>query len=156
MSQDEVFEFGYRNGRQLSHFLVDVTSTGYDHLLSVMQVAFSGTVDVNYGDTRVKAAHVLIEGSHRLTFFRARGELRRAPPISDGRFDQVTVFPAPIGAKQGADIVWDWLAHAEYGRDEHDGAAYKGWRVFNQQYGIVDNHWDAFIAVRPMWINLPK
>ena len=155
MSQNEVFEYGYRNGRQLSHFLVDVTSTGYDHLLSVMQVAFSDIVGAKYGKTYPKATHVLIEGSHRLTFFQAIGELRRQP-ISDGRFDQVIVLPEPIGAKQGADMVWDWLAHAEYGRDEHDGEAYKGWRVFNQQFGIVDGHWDAFIAVRPMFIYIPK
>jgi len=156
MSQNEVFEFGYRNGRQLSHFLVDVTSAGYDHLLNVMQVAFTNIAGDRYY-AHAMATHVLIEGSRQLTFFQAIGDLRRHwGPDSDDRFDQITAFPAPIGVKQGADKVWDWLAHAEYGRDEHDGAAYKGWRVFNQQFGIVDNHWDAFIAVRPMWIYLPK
>jgi hypothetical protein len=154
MSEREVFEYGYRNGRQLNHFLVDVTSAGFDHLLSVMQVAFSSTSTAK-DDGRSVETHVLIEGSRQLTFFRAFGEMR-PPPISDGRFEQIIVLPAPIHAKEGADIVWDWLTHAEYGGDEHDGFAYKGWRVFNQQFGIVDGDWDAFIAVRPMWIYLPK
>lgn len=49
MSQGEGFEYGYRNGRQLSRFLVDVTGAGDENLLRVLTVAFTDVVGVTYG-----------------------------------------------------------------------------------------------------------
>jgi hypothetical protein len=161
MSQGESFEYGYRNGRQLSYFLVDVTSAGDDNLLRVLTIVFTDVVGVTYGPRFIAATHLLIEGSHQLTFFHIRGELRRSL-LSHSRFDepalfnQIAALPEPVGPQQAAPLVQDWLAQAEYGDDEHDGATYKGGRVFNQQFGIVNGHWGAFIAVRPMGIYLSK
>lgn len=60
------------------------------------------------------------------------------------------------GVKQAALLVRDWLAQAEYGDDENDGATYKGWRLLNQRFEMVDDYGPAFIAVRMMWIYLSK
>jgi len=160
MSQDEVFEGGNRNGRVVQHFLVDVTSAGYDHLLRVLLVAFSDVVGFGYNERRAFATHMLIDGSRRITFFRVHGgELRRwllSPSRFDDHLDRITAFPEPIGAEPAAKIVWDWLAQAEYGHDEGDGATYKGWRVFNHRFGHVHDYSAAFVAIRPMWIYLTK
>lgn len=161
MSQDESFEYGYRNGRRLSHFRVDVTSAGDENLLHALTIAFTDVIGIRYVPRLIAATHLLIEGSRQLTFFRIRGELRRSL-LSSVRFDepalfnQITALQEPIGPQQAAPLVQGWLDQAEYGDDENDGATYKGWRVFNQQFGIVDGYWDAFIAVRPMWIYLSK
>jgi hypothetical protein len=65
-------------------------------------------------------------------------------------------FSEPLNLKKAVAFVWDWLLRVEYPEDEHDGASKKGWRVFNEQFGIVGDCWEAFIAIRPMWIYIPK
>lgn len=161
MAQGEVFDGGFRNGRRLSHFQLDVSGAGDENLLRTLMVAFTDVVGVGYSPSFITATHLLVEGSRQLTFFRVRGELQRSV-LSRSRFDepelfnQITVLPAAIGPEQAALLVRDWLAQAEYGDDENDGATYKGWRVFNQRFGTVDDHWGAFIAVRPLWIYLSK
>ena len=159
--QVEVFDGGFRNGRRQEHFQVDVTSAGDDNLLRALMVAFTDVVGVEYSPRFIAATHLLREGSRQLTFFHVRGELRRSP-WGSSRFDepelfnQITALPEPVGPQQAALIVRDWLAQAEYGHDENDGATYKGWRVFNQQFGTVEANSLAFLAVRPMWIYLSK
>lgn len=161
MSQGEVFDGGFRNGRRLSHFQLDVSGAGDENLLRTLMVAFTDVVDADYGPSFIMASHLLIEASRQLTFFRIRGELQRSV-FNRSRFNQpelfsqITALPEAVGPQQAALLVRDWLAQAEYGEDENDGATYKGWRVFNHRFGIVDDHWGAFIAVRPLWIYLSK
>jgi molecular chaperone DnaK (HSP70) len=40
--------------------------------------------------------------------------------------------------------------------DEHDGASIKGWRIWNEQFGIVADCWAAFLVIRPMYIYVPR
>lgn len=162
MQNNEVFEYGYRNGRQLKHFLVDVTAAGYENLLRVLTVAFSanrgGTEEYTHHDGY--ATHMLLDGSRQLTFFFCYDNPRPPSALSssafDALFESITAFPQPIQAPQAAALTWEWLQRIQYPTDEHDGATYKGWRVFNEQFGIVGGHWDAFIAIRPMWMYVPK
>ena len=63
MSQDESFEYGYRNGRRLSHFRVDVTSAGGENLLRALTIAFTDVIGVSYVPRLMAATHLLIEGS---------------------------------------------------------------------------------------------
>ena len=143
MKSDETFEYGYRHGRQLSHFLVDVTSHGRDNLDRVLAIAFSDTVQ------RMKnATHFHTDGDRQLTLF-----VRSPKP---GCATGAKPFPQPASQPQALDLVWGWLQHVQYPTDEHDGCSEKGWRVFNEQFGIVDECWEAFIAIRPMWIYFPK
>lgn len=161
MSQGEVFDGGFRNGRRLAHFQIDVTGAGDENLLRALMLAFTDVVGVEYGPRFITATHRLIEGSRQLTLFQVRGELRRFE-FSRSRFDQPELFsqiaalPEPLGPQQAALLMGEWLAQAEYGEDENDGATYKGWRVFNQRFGMVDDYWAAFVAVRPLWIYLSK
>jgi hypothetical protein len=143
MGADEVFEYGYRHGRQVSHFLVDVTAYGRENLFRVLAVAFSDSVS-----REKRATHFSADGSRQLTLF-AR------PPRSDQAL-AAEPFPEPLFCQQASEFVWDWLQRAEYQPDEHDGASEKGWRVFNERFGIVGGCWEAFVAIRPMWIYIPK
>jgi hypothetical protein len=140
---DETFEFGYRNGRQLSRFLVDVTAHGRENLARVLAVVLT---DIVSGELRV--GHYHIDPNRQLTLF-------GGPPRGD-EFAGAVAFPKPATAEDAAAFVWDWLSKVEYARDEHDGHAVKGWRVFNERFGIVADCWQAFVAIRPMWIYIPK
>ena len=77
------------------------------------------------------------------------------PPKPD-RVTGAISFPQPASQQQATELVWHWLQHIQYPPDEHDGSSEKGWRAFNEQFGIVDGCWEAFVAIRPMWIYFPK
>lgn len=149
----------YQNGRLLKHFQLDVTASGREYLTHVLTIAFSDLPGFSIEANVLRfdhATHVLTEGRQQMTFFRAFGDLRLPSSHTPEQLAGTTAFPAPVRAKAAASMAWDWLQTAEFGHDENDGATYHGWRVFNQEHGIVDGHWDAFVAVRPMWIYLSK
>src|SRR5262245_36621305 len=129
MPSDDVFEFGYRHGRQVSHFLVDVTAYGRDNLSRVLAVAFS---DIVSGEKL--ATHFRVDGTLQLTLF--------TRPSWSTRELAAEPFPASLAWQAAVEFVWEWLQRVEYKPDEHDGASKPGWRVFNQQFGIVDGCWD--------------
>jgi hypothetical protein len=146
-SSNEVFEFGYRNGRQLSHFLVDVTAYDRENLARVMAVAFSDIVS-----GKRNATHFALSGAKQLVLFS-----QPPSPRSDCNLAEAAEeFPEPLNLEKAVAFVWEWLQRVEYPQDEHDGTSKKGWRVFNEQFGIVGGCWEAFIAIRPMWIYIPK
>lgn len=160
MSQGDTFEYGYRSGRQIKNFLVDVTAAGYDHLHRALAIAFSDIVDGEGRQVIGRPSHILADGAHQLTFFRAHGWPRPPSALTrtdfDASFASIAALPPAASADQAAALAWEWLQGLTYPPDEHDGSSYRGWRVFNQQFGIVGGHWDAVVAVRPMWIYLPN
>jgi hypothetical protein len=143
---ERVYEFGYKNGRQLSHFLVDVTASGRAELGHAMAIAFSA----RSGRSR-RATHVAEAGKALVFFNRAPGphDLRDRPWV-------VRALPTPLDLDGAVEMAWQWLERADYGRDEHDGAVEKGWHAFNGQFGIVDQVWETFLAVEPTYIYIPK
>lgn len=143
MVPPEVFEFGYRNGRQLSHFLVDITAYGRENLARALGIACS---DIVVGEER--ATHFCFVGPRRLILF------HRPPKLSP--LLKIEAFPAPLGRDQCLAFVWDWLERVQYPWDEHDGHAAKGFRVFNEQFGIVGGCWEAFVAIEAMYVYIPK
>jgi predicted TIM-barrel enzyme len=142
---DPVFEHGYKNGRQVSHFLVDVTASGRDALAHALALAFAQTIGGGH-----KRALQVAEAGRALIFF------HRAPKNLGGRPWTVRELPAPLELDGAVETAWHWLRQADYGRDEHDGGADQGWHVFNGPFGIVDEVPEAFVAVEPTWIYLPK
>jgi hypothetical protein len=150
----------YHNGRQLLHFQVDVVSAGRDHLHGVLAIAFSDVAVFGIAGSfarRDHATHVLIEGKRQMTFFQSLGgDGLLNPWNANQRYETATAFPEPIRAAQATEMAWDWLQTANFGDDESDGGSYHGWRVFNQDAGIVDGHWEAFVTIQPMWIYIPK
>jgi arylsulfatase len=61
MPAEQVFEFGYRRGRQVKHFLVNVTAAGRDHLERALAIAFT-----NY-NRELQATHVAVDGGLQRT-----------------------------------------------------------------------------------------
>lgn len=50
-------------------------------------------------------------------------------------------------------FVWGWLERTspKEKQPDHDGDNEKGFRVYNEDWGHVDNKWEAFVAITPIW-----
>jgi hypothetical protein len=62
-------------------------------------------------------------------------------------------FPTPLTMDTLARLVFDWLKKTEPAEEEpdHDGSNGRGWRIYNEQWRRVDDQWEAFAAVEPVW-----
>lgn len=71
--------------------------------------------------------------------------------------ENVTGFEAlpslvTLDTKGIADLIQRWLDSVEYGcQPDHDGHNSKGWRLYNEKWGHVDNCSRAIFAVTPVW-----
>lgn len=64
----------------------------------------------------------------------------------------ITPLPAPLDTAGAADFVWNWLQHADYGPEpDHDGDNGKGFHVWCDDWGHVEELWQAFVAIEPEW-----
>lgn len=62
------------------------------------------------------------------------------------------IFPFKMNSEGALAFVKSWLAEVEYGPEpDHDGDNKKGYRVYNEAWGHVDNSWAAFVAIEPEW-----
>jgi len=65
--------------------------------------------------------------------------------------DKITL-PFKMDADGAADFARRWLEEADYGREpDHDGDNGKGWRLYNEAWGHIDEDRYAVIAVAPAW-----
>lgn len=65
-------------------------------------------------------------------------------------------FPHPLKHAALTEFVWDWLRHmwetGEAGDEpDHDGSNSHGYRIFNEEWGHVAGHFEAFVAIQPVW-----
>ena len=66
--------------------------------------------------------------------------------------DNAVKFDKPKGRAELVDFAWQWLQDQDYGpQPDHDGSNGKGWRIFNESWGHVNNDWAAFCAIQPVW-----
>ena len=68
-----------------------------------------------------------------------------------------TRLPFRANAADIATIVERWLEEVPYEREpDHDGDNGKGFRIYNEAWGHVDGHYQAFMAVSPVWAMFGK
>lgn len=69
----------------------------------------------------------------------------------------VQQFPTPLGPEAVEPLVRAWLESVDYGREpDHDGSNRKGWRVFNERWGYVNDWSNAFVGIEPVWLEFHK
>lgn len=73
--------------------------------------------------------------------------------FADAPEQQYVGFPFEMDAAGAADFAIRWLEGAAVygGEPDHDGDNSKGWRVWNEAWGHVDNQWQACLAIQPVW-----
>lgn len=74
--------------------------------------------------------------------------------------EKINKFPVPATAKQCGEFVFEWLQSDDAkkvpckGKDadcDHDGHNSKGWRVYTEDWGHIDNDWNV-IAIKPCFL----
>lgn len=61
-------------------------------------------------------------------------------------------LPFTLDASGAADFATRWLSEVEYGpQDDHDGHDTKGWRIYNESWGHIEELRSAFVAITPEW-----
>jgi hypothetical protein len=66
-------------------------------------------------------------------------------------------LPFVMDGQGAADFAWRWLEQAKYPKEpDHDGNNHKGWRLYNESYGHVDQDCYGVIAVAPSWAEYGK
>lgn len=139
----------------MDNFNISITSEG--SLVSAMRIAFGAhRKSVGYAIRPMVEGekYVAPSGAHphqmgwktepkslRLVFYWAKID----------RLDFVE-FPFEYDADGAADFADRWLKSVDYGKQpDHDGDNGKGWKLYNEGWGHVDGHWQAFVAVSPRW-----
>jgi hypothetical protein len=65
---------------------------------------------------------------------------------------KATPLPYKMNFEQALSFVQGWLQNAGYGpQPDHDGSNSKGWRVYNEAWGHVNDDWAGFVAIEPVW-----
>jgi hypothetical protein len=61
-------------------------------------------------------------------------------------------LPYEMTLSQTIEFCWGWLENIEYPTQPyHDGDNKKGFCIYNEDYGHINNMWEAFAAIKPIW-----
>ena len=61
-------------------------------------------------------------------------------------------FPFMADAAVAAEFAMRWLKECDYPREpDTDGSTKKGWRVYSERWGRIDDDHSSIIAVAPLW-----
>lgn len=129
----------------MDNFRIDITCNNETALLKAFEIAF----------TQYKAAtHYVVRGDPPTERADWSGHPKGRRLIfmwSDGVEDAVAL-PFKLDAVGACDFARRWLAEADYGKQpDHDGSNSKGWRVYNEAWGHVEDVRRAIVAVAPAW-----
>lgn len=139
-------------------FAVDMTSEGKGALAALLSLLWEqqGYNGNNFRTGEKRGAkfiamrdpgHVLDFKAHRLIFFWSK-----SPTATD-----IQELPITLDAEGASYLANNWLETAEYGPEpDTDGHCNKGWRVYNEAWGHVDDDPYAFLAIEPAWIEYGK
>lgn len=115
----------------MDNFHIDITSQG--DITPAMKIAFENRHTSG-------AVAYLVHPEKGLIFFWSAAD------------DAAAKLPFKLDAVGAADFATRWLAEQDYGRKpDHDGDNERGWRLYNESWGMVDGFTYAFVAVRPAW-----
>lgn len=119
----------------MDNFRIDVTCRHKENLLLAMKLAFS---------QHSFAEGYRIDESKKLLIFYWY--------IPNDKTPHVNKLPFKMKYDMATDFALSWLAEQDYGRQpDHDGDNEKGWRVYNEAWGHVENDSCAFLAITPTW-----
>jgi hypothetical protein len=120
----------------MDNFHIDITSEGIEEFDQAMKIAF------NHAPGK-KTTHYSIDPEKGFILF-------WGAPANGTTADE---FPFPLSHIPATALLWQWLiTEAEYGREpDHDGDNEKGWRVYNEDWGMIGNHRYSFVAIQPVW-----
>lgn len=118
----------------MDNFHIDIVSNNRKHFETAMEIAFDHAPGK-------KASYYRISKEKGLILYWTEFKNKEAQPL-----------PFEMGMKAATDFVWHWLEDAERGNEpDHDGDNGKGFRIYTENWGKVDDDWQAFVAIKPIW-----
>jgi len=120
----------------------NVNGKGLDALKKTIELAFLISSD------KTKATHWSFDQKHGLILTWAKDKNGQE-------------FPAPLNAEQATTIVWEWLSSEKAKNVElshwdsdldHDGSNSKGWRVYLEDWGNIDDYRYVICAIKPIFV----
>ena len=154
---EKIYEYGNKNGRLGANFCLDVFAHGYENLSRILSIAFCD--NVSHALSSKSATHFGVDEKYGLVFF----QVKSWESLSDGwgndglKTSAAKELVPSLDVSQITDIAWKWLQETEYpSSSENEGGAITGWRVYNEESGIVGGCWQTVVAVKPFWIYVSK
>ena len=146
----------------MDNFRFDITAEGDKRLAQAMEIAFMRAAG---GKAVAYAVRPAVQGERYpaddpAPHMRNREKVAAKPLRlvfywnKPHRPDDLTLVALPfsLDAAGAADFAIRWLREQEYGCEpDHDGDNRRGWRLYNESWGHVDNDYSAFVAVAPAW-----
>ena len=136
----------------MDNFRIDVTSKGVPALVQVLKLVETNEHKLRVVGFRLEKG-VFDTGANRgQTVLTERLILYKHRP--EAPLPGYTPLPAPIGLDMAAAMVVSWLESedTQYGPElDHDGSNSRGWRAYNEDWGHIEDEWEAFLAVEPHW-----
>ena len=133
-----------RESPTMDNFQLDIRSRTKTHFDEALQMAF----DAAPGR---KATHYKITKKHGFILYWSGDDIKG-----------LTAFPYEMSCKDAIPFIWGWLQKVNYDDyekpydDGGDVENVKAFRIFNEDWGHVDNESYAFVAVKPAWAWLGK
>lgn len=131
----------------MNNFQFQMTSIGDERLVNALLLVWSAA-------GRKGATHYAIREATSATEF-TPARPKRLVFFWCGKDNESTdkvAFPFTMDAKGAADFAARWLKETEYGCEPgYDGDNERGWKVYNERYGRVDDDRNSIIAVAPVW-----
>lgn len=118
----------------MDNFHVSIQSEGKDHFVRALSFFLDGHKSVvGYSISEEKG----------LIFYWSMTSLPK----------DVTKFPYDMNLEDAVAFAWGWLLKVAYPQPEpdHDGDNGKGFLIYNESWGHVDNEWAALVAILPVW-----
>ena len=61
-------------------------------------------------------------------------------------------LPSRMGPDDYIEFAWSWLiSECPYPARPKQGESFKGFRVYTDEWGMVNGIWQAFVAIEPVW-----
>ena len=114
----------------MNNFHVKVQSEGKGHFELAMRLFF-GTHQTAIAYEQCKDKGLILYGS---------------------KHKDATELPYEMELGDAINFVWGWLKKTSYPQaPDHDGDNGSGFIVYNEDWGHVKDHWQAFVAIKPIW-----
>lgn len=135
----------------MDNYRFDMTCEGRERLTAALNLAFTGKSAKGY---IIRPAHEAFKHEQYRHLDKPKRPDRMIFLWSDcEKPEGYHPFPFEMDPAGCAEFAWRWLeGTADYGREpDHDGDNERGWRVYNESWGHVEDLHAAIIAIAPAW-----
>lgn len=127
----------------MDNFQIDVTAEGKASLRQVLELAFRHNSPGGMTSYWSEVSFPSQSKCKALVLFWSDEKNQKTP---------LQKFPSPLDPEGASELVWRWLAAADYGKEpDHDGDNGKGFRACCGAWGKFENLAYSIVGIVPVW-----